>query len=85
MVASACMQVEYTSHDMGNPVRFGQDFIGKVANPKDILQFYKKRGGATRECRSLSFRTELGAQNSITCSVQAKTSRTRLSTSSTQI
>ncbi|KAL7746139.1 meiotic recombination [Sorochytrium milnesiophthora] len=26
-----------------NPQRFGQQFVGKVANPKDVLLFYRKR------------------------------------------
>lgn len=28
---------------MTNPVRFGQDFIGRVANPRDVLQYYRKK------------------------------------------
>lgn len=28
---------------MTNPVRFGQDFIDRVANPRDILQYYRKK------------------------------------------
>jgi double-strand break repair protein MRE11 len=34
--------------EMTNPVRFGQAFIGKVANPKDILQYYRKRKPAEK-------------------------------------
>lgn len=49
-----CAQVDY-SHgpdgnsyfDVGNPQRFGQDFVDKVANPRDIVQFHRK--AATRE------------------------------------
>lgn len=37
------LRVQYTRHEMGNLVRFGQDFVGKVANPKDLLQFAKKK------------------------------------------
>lgn len=37
------LRVQYTRHEMGNLVRFGQDFVGKVANPKDLLQFSKKK------------------------------------------
>lgn len=33
---------------MTNPVRFGQDFIGRVANPRDILQYYRKKQAAER-------------------------------------
>lgn len=27
---------------MGNPQRFGQDFVDKVANPRDLVQFHRK-------------------------------------------
>lgn len=30
---------------MTNPIRFGQDFINRVANHKDILQYYRKKKG----------------------------------------
>lgn len=40
------LRVYYTRHEMGNLVRFGQDLVGKVANPRDLLQFSKKKGGA---------------------------------------
>ncbi|KAH8829233.1 Metallo-dependent phosphatase-like protein [Flagelloscypha sp. PMI_526] len=41
------LKVETTGvTEMSNPVRFGQEFQGKVANPRDILVFYRsKRGG----------------------------------------
>ena len=29
--------------DVGNPQRFGVQFADRVANPKDIVQFHKKR------------------------------------------
>ncbi|RXK38009.1 DNA repair protein (mre11) [Tremella mesenterica] len=34
--------------EMTNPVRFGQDFVGRVANPRDILQYYRKKKVAER-------------------------------------
>ncbi|KAE8255717.1 hypothetical protein A4X13_0g2931 [Tilletia indica] len=37
------LRVIYTNQVVGNPVRFGQDFAGKVANPKEVLQFHKKK------------------------------------------
>lgn len=33
---------------MTNPVRFGQDFSGRVANPRDILQYHRKKKIAER-------------------------------------
>ncbi|KAK0557253.1 meiotic recombination [Tilletia horrida] len=37
------LRVIYTNQVVGNPVRFGQEFAGKVANPKEVLQFHKKK------------------------------------------
>ena len=42
-------QVETSeAKEMTNPVRFGQDFIGRVANPRDILQYYRRKKTAER-------------------------------------
>lgn len=35
--------------EIGNPQRFGQDFAGRVANPRDLVQFTRKKVAA-REC-----------------------------------
>jgi double-strand break repair protein MRE11 len=42
------LRVDYSSpaeapFEVGNPQRFGQDFTGRVANPRDIVQFHKKK------------------------------------------
>lgn len=38
------VQVETTdAKEMTNPVRFGQDFMGRVATPRDILQYYRRK------------------------------------------
>lgn len=29
--------------EMSNPIRFGQEFQGKVANPRDMLVFYRAK------------------------------------------
>ncbi|KAI0640408.1 DNA repair exonuclease [Trametes meyenii] len=34
--------------EMSNPVRFGQEFQGRIANPRDVLVFHRSRKGATR-------------------------------------
>ncbi|RSH77499.1 meiotic recombination [Apiotrichum porosum] len=34
--------------EMTNPIRFGQDFINRVANHKDILQYYRKKKGVRK-------------------------------------
>jgi len=33
---------------MSNPIRFGQDFVGKIANPRDVLVFHRAKKSATR-------------------------------------
>ncbi|GAA5871171.1 hypothetical protein JCM3774_006812 [Rhodotorula dairenensis] len=35
--------------EVGNPQRFGQDFVDKVANPRDVVQFHRK--SATRKAK----------------------------------
>ncbi|SPC66381.1 related to MRE11 - DNA repair and meiotic recombination protein [Ustilago sp. UG-2017b] len=37
------LRVEYTNQEISNPQRFGQEFAGKVANPKEVLQFTKQK------------------------------------------
>ncbi|KAI8848999.1 Mre11 DNA-binding presumed domain-containing protein [Chytridium lagenaria] len=37
------LKVEYTGFSTINPQRFGQPFVDRVANVKDILQFYRRR------------------------------------------
>lgn len=37
------LRVEYSNHEVGNPQRFGQDFTNKVANPRDIILFSKRK------------------------------------------
>lgn len=38
------LKVEYSGYSTVNPQRFGQRFVGRVANPNEILLFHKKRG-----------------------------------------
>ncbi len=33
---------------MSNPVRFGQEFQGLLANPRDVLTFHRSKKGTTR-------------------------------------
>lgn len=37
------LKVVYAPNDLGNPIRFGQEFSGKIANPKDVLAYTKKK------------------------------------------
>lgn len=48
------LRVEYSAPDGGNfdcenPQRFSNRFVGKVANVNDVVQFYRKKAGATRQ------------------------------------
>ena len=43
------LKVETTGvAEMSNPVRFGQDFIGRLANPRDVLAFHRSKSKAAR-------------------------------------
>jgi len=48
------LRVEYTGHTTISAMRFGQKFVGKVANPDDILLFYKQRGMVPSTFRNAS-------------------------------
>lgn len=37
------LRVEYTNQEISNPQRFGQEFAGKVSNPKEVIQFTKRK------------------------------------------
>lgn len=39
--------------EMSNPIRFGQEFQGKVANPRDILIFHRSKRNAARTKSSI--------------------------------
>ena len=44
--------------EMSNPVRFGQEFFGRVANPRDVLAFHRSKRG-TRGGRVVADMPEL--------------------------
>ena len=51
------LRVEYSAPDGGNfdcenPQRFSNRFVGKVANVNDVIQFHRKKAGATRNAQS---------------------------------
>lgn len=51
------LKVETTgAKEMTNPVRFGQDYIGRIANPRDILQYHRKKQAADRSTFSHALR-----------------------------
>lgn len=53
MVIKVDCSGEYTpgkKYEVGNPQRFGQDFIKRVANPNDIVQFHSKKASVRTLC-----------------------------------
>lgn len=44
---------------MSNPVRFGQEFAGRLANPRDVLLFHRAKKTATRAGKVLTDMPEL--------------------------
>jgi double-strand break repair protein MRE11 len=51
------LRVEYSAPDGGNfdcenPQRFSNRFVGRVANVNDVVQFYRKKAGATKKTQS---------------------------------
>ena len=43
------LRVEYTGFSMCNVQRFGQQFVDKLANPKDILLFHRRRTASEKK------------------------------------
>lgn len=35
--------------EMSNPVRFGQEFMGRIANPRDVLTFFRSKRSANKK------------------------------------
>jgi double-strand break repair protein MRE11 len=35
--------------EMSNPIRFGQEFTGKIANPRDVLSFFRSKRSALKK------------------------------------
>lgn len=53
LLTQVLLKVDYSfgpsgtsSYEIGNPQRFGQDFVNQVANPRDIVQFHRKNVGS---------------------------------------
>jgi double-strand break repair protein MRE11 len=45
--------------EMHNPVRFGQEFAGRIANPRDVLLFHRAKKAATRGGKVVTDEPEL--------------------------
>ena len=47
---SCSKQVDTTDvAEMSNPIRFGQEFQGRIANPRDVLTFHRSKRFASRK------------------------------------
>jgi double-strand break repair protein MRE11 len=53
------LKVEYSGFSTVNPSRFGQRFVGRVANPNEILLFHRKRVTTHSLCFFLFFFVDL--------------------------
>ncbi|KAI0330035.1 DNA repair exonuclease [Cubamyces sp. BRFM 1775] len=45
--------------EMSNPVRFGQEFQGQIANPRDVLTFHRSKKGVSRTSKIKADEPEL--------------------------
>lgn len=45
--------------EMSNPVRFGQEFAGRIANPRDVLLFHRAKKAAARSGKVVTDEPEL--------------------------
>lgn len=64
---------------MSNPVRFGQDFQGRIANPRDVLVFHRSRKTTTRGSKVSIEQPELSIDDP-ELTVSEKLSRVRVQT-----
>ncbi|KAL7662596.1 Double-strand break repair protein [[Candida] zeylanoides] len=50
------LRVEYSGgYEVGNPRRFSNRFVGRVANVNDVVQFYKRRGAERKPAGRVRF------------------------------
>jgi len=64
---------------MSNPVRFGQEFQGRVANPRDVLVFHRSKKLANRNAKVTIDEPELSIDDPA-LSVSEKLAKVRVQT-----
>lgn len=64
---------------MSNPVRFGQEFSGRIANPRDVLHFHRAKKGAARSGKVVMDEPELSIDDP-NMSVREKLQKVRVET-----
>ncbi|KAG6919140.1 hypothetical protein DXG01_008947 [Tephrocybe rancida] len=62
-----------------NPIRFGQDFQGRIANPRDVLVFHRSKKSATRSGKVAIDQPELSIDDP-NLSVSEKLAKVRVAT-----
>ena len=65
--------------EMSNPVRFGQEFQGRIANPRDVLTFHRSKKGTSRANKVKADMPELSIDDP-DLSVAEKLSKVRVQT-----
>ncbi|KAI0800087.1 DNA repair exonuclease [Fomes fomentarius] len=65
--------------EMSNPVRFGQEFQGRIANPRDVLTFHRSKKGVSRTSKVKADMPELSIDDP-ELSVAEKLSKVRVQT-----
>ncbi|KAI0365004.1 DNA repair exonuclease [Pilatotrama ljubarskyi] len=65
--------------EMSNPVRFGQEFQGRIANPRDVLTFHRSKKGTTRASKVKADEPELSIDDP-ELSIGEKLSKVRVQT-----
>jgi len=79
-VSSPLTQVDTTGvSEMSNPVRFGQEFQGRVANPRDVLVFHRSKKLANRNAKVTIDEPELSIDDPA-LSVSEKLAKVRVQT-----
>ncbi|KAI0693680.1 Mre11 DNA-binding presumed domain-containing protein [Cerioporus squamosus] len=65
--------------EMSNPVRFGQEFQGRLANPRDVLTFHRSKKSATRSSKVKADQPELSIDDP-DLTISEKLSKVRVQT-----
>ncbi|KAL6306913.1 DNA repair exonuclease [Sparassis latifolia] len=65
--------------EMSNPVRFGQEFQGRIANPRDVLVFHRAKKTASRGAKVTADQPELSIDDP-DLSISEKLSKVRVQT-----
>jgi double-strand break repair protein MRE11 len=64
---------------MSNPIRFGQEFQGRIANPRDLLVFHRSKKSAARSSKVTVDQPELSIDDP-NLSIAEKLAKVRVQT-----